>query len=144
MQRVCRIIPPDIAPPIGVSVDSIIQKRGRHKLGVTHRTRPRSNHVARRGIPYFEDLQRGKQLTFKERGAPSVKGKRGHRLDNIGTAAHGPIGRFQTLNRNNNFFVHAVCRFNRVHQIGIVAQRALPVLDTHVRYRRIEVVPNRL
>src|SRR6202011_1641394 len=63
---------PDVAPPVAVIIDRIVEKARRHELGPAHGTSPRPGHLLDPDVPLIEDAQCRHQLAAKIGAATPV------------------------------------------------------------------------
>ena len=143
-QRICRIIPPDIPPPIAGEIHGKGLVRCRHELRMPHRARPTAAHLVGRRIPVLQNLEPCDQLGFKKPRPPPVIGQRRHRLNQVDVAAKGAIGRFQPPDRRHDMPVDAIPRLDGVKQGGIIGQRRLSIADAVVGHGGGQIIPQGL
>mmetsp|Transcript_22340 Transcript_22340/g.35703 ORF Transcript_22340/g.35703 Transcript_22340/m.35703 type:complete len:325 (+) Transcript_22340:2142-3116(+) len=143
-QRITWIIRPNVTLAVASEIHRVSQIRGWDKLRVSHRTRPRSGHIARRSIAVLQNLERGHQLLLKKPATPPVISQRREALDHIVAALETAIGALQPPNGHDNFFVDTVFGFDRLQLAAMFAQRRFAVLHPRIRRGTVQIFPDRL
>ena len=70
-----------VAPPVAVEVDRVIEIVRREKLKLPKLARERSDHLLGGQITALDDLECGEKLRAEQVGPAAIVGQRGHRLD---------------------------------------------------------------
>jgi hypothetical protein len=86
---------PDVAQPVLVEIDRVLEIARRHELRLSHRTRPRPGHGLCVDVAALHDCERLEQLAAKEIGAPRLPRQRGQRLEDGIRAGELAVMRFK-------------------------------------------------